>query len=174
MNSLIVLFQRIRLVVMDMDGVLTDGKLMLFDNSNWVRKMDIKDGYSIQYAIKKGVKIAVVSGSFSDAIKMRMARLGVDSFYENIKDKGVKIEEIANLHGLSKEEILYIGDDIPDLSAFNAVGTTACPADAVPEIKERADYISRNTGGNGCVRDVLEKVLRVKGLWNTDAHISSI
>jgi 3-deoxy-D-manno-octulosonate 8-phosphate phosphatase (KDO 8-P phosphatase) len=148
MDSFIDLFSKIRLVVMDMDGVLTDGKLLLLDDSNWVRKMDIKDGYSIQYAIKKGIKISVVSGSFS--------------------------EDIAQVHGLLKEEILFIGDDIPDLSAFQAVGLRACPADAVAEVKERADYISRYNGGDGCVRDVLEKILKVQGLWNLGSDIASI
>lgn len=174
MNSLIDLFSKIRLVVMDMDGVLTDGKLLLLDDSNWVRKMDIKDGYSIQYAIKKGLKIAVVSGSFSEAMRLRMGKLGVDSFYENVKDKSDKIEYLAQFHGLLREEILYIGDDIPDLSAFKVVGLKACPADAVPEVKERADYISCFKGGDGCVRDILEKILKVQGLWNIDSDIASI
>lgn len=174
MNNLIVLFNSIRLVVMDMDGVLTDGKLLLLDDSNWVRKMDIKDGYAIQLAVKKGLKIAVVTGSFSEAVKSRMAKLGVDAFHENVKKKGNKIEELAQLHGLSKEEILFIGDDIPDLAAFYAVGTKACPADAVEAIKEKADYVSRFKGGDGCVRDVLEKILKVQGLWNNGADISSI
>lgn len=174
MDSLIDLFSKIRLVVMDMDGVLTDGKLLLLDDSNWVRKMDIKDGYAIQYAIKKGIKIAVVSGSFSEAVKLRMAKLGVGSFYENVKDKGNKIEDLAQVHGLLKEEVLFIGDDIPDLSAFQAVGLKACPADAVAEVKERADYISRYNGGDGCVRDVLEKILKVQGLWNLGSDIASI
>jgi 3-deoxy-D-manno-octulosonate 8-phosphate phosphatase (KDO 8-P phosphatase) len=174
MNNLIGLFNSIRLVVMDMDGVLTDGKLLLLDDSNWVRKMDIKDGYAIQLAVKKGLKIAVVTGSFSEAVKSRMAKLGVDAFHENVKDKGNKIEEIAQLYGLSKEEILFIGDDMPDLASFYAVGTKACPADAVEEVKAKADYVSRFKGGDGCVRDVLEKILKVQGLWNNGADISSI
>jgi 3-deoxy-D-manno-octulosonate 8-phosphate phosphatase (KDO 8-P phosphatase) len=174
MNSLIELFKRIRLVVLDMDGVLTDGKLLILDNSNWARKMDIKDGYSIQFAIQKGLKIAVVTGSFSEAVKERLAKLGVDSFHQNVTNKGNSINELATIHGLLKEEILFIGDDIPDLSAFNAVGAKACPADAVAEVKEKADYISCYKGGDGCVRDVLEKILKVQGLWNVGSDISSI
>ena len=174
MSSLIELFRKIRLVIFDMDGVLTDGKLLIQENNNWVRKMDIKDGYAIQHAIRNGLSIAVITGSFSNAVRERMSYLGVDSFHEKVKDKGEKVLELAGAIGVSTDEIIFVGDDIPDLSAFDKVGVRACPADAVQDVKERSDFISQYQGGNGCVREILEKILRVQGKWQFSTKIASI
>lgn len=167
-------FQQIRLVIMDLDGVLTNGKLLIMDDGNWVREMDIKDGYAIQFAVRSGLKLAVVTGSSSNAVKERMAKLGVELFFENQKEKSVIVQELMIKFGLSAEQTLFIGDDIPDLDAFRVVGLKTCPVDAVTEVRSIADYISPYHGGNGCVRDILEKVLRIQGKWVVPSHISSI
>jgi len=167
-------FQHIRLVIMDLDGVLTNGKLLILPDGNWVREMDIKDGYAIQFAVKSGLHLAVVTGSSSDPVKQRMAKLGVDLFFENQKEKSAIVQELMRKFALSSEQTLFIGDDIPDLDAFAVVGLKACPFDAAQEVKNTADYISPYHGGNGCVRDILEKILRVQGKWNEKSHISSI
>lgn len=167
-------FQQIRLVVLDMDGVLTNGKLLLLSSDEWIREMDIKDGYALQLAVKSGLFIAVITGSSSDPVKKRLSVLGIDRFYDRVTYKGAKIIELMNDLQLNKNEILFMGDDIPDLEAFEQVGVKTCPADAVIELKQSADYISTYTGGNGCVRDVIEKILRVQGKWVQTAHVQSI
>lgn len=167
-------FQQIRLIVLDMDGVLTNGKLLLLSPDQWIREMDIKDGYAIQLAVKSGLNLAVITGSSSEPVKKRLSILGVDRFYEKVASKGEKILALTDELQLSKHEILFMGDDIPDLDAFDHVGIKACPADAAVEIKQSADYISTNNGGHGCVRDVIEKVLRVQGKWVLYDRIQSI
>jgi 3-deoxy-D-manno-octulosonate 8-phosphate phosphatase (KDO 8-P phosphatase) len=167
-------FQKIKLVMMDMDGVLTNGKLLIYPDGNWIREMDIKDGYAIQHAVKTGLKLAVVSGSSSSPVKDRLSRLGVDLFFENVSSKSEKVREIQLFLDIDPDESMFIGDDLPDLSAFSACGLKACPSDAVAEVKSSADYISPHKGGNGCVRDILEKIMRVQGSWIIEHQISSI
>lgn len=159
---------------MDLDGVLTNGKLLIYPEGNWIREMDIKDGYAIQYAVRSGLNIAVITGSSSLPVKERLAKLGVDLYFENVPSKSVKVKELLKALHLVSEDVMFIGDDIPDLDAFSAVGLKACPNDAVQEVKEAADYISPFNGGNGCVRDILEKILRVQGKWALQKQISSI
>ena len=167
-------FQQIRLIVFDMDGVLTNGKLLLLSTDEWIREMDIKDGYALQLAVRSGLLIAVITGSSSDPVKKRLSVLGIDMFYDRVVSKGEKIIELVNELQLNKDEVLFMGDDIPDLEAFEQVGLKTCPADAVIELKQSADYISTYTGGNGCVRDVIEKTLRVQGKWVQSVPIQSI
>jgi 3-deoxy-D-manno-octulosonate 8-phosphate phosphatase (KDO 8-P phosphatase) len=167
-------FQNIRLVIMDLDGVLTNGKLLVHPDGNWIRQMDIKDGYAIQFAVKSGLHLAVISGSSSVPVKQRMASLGVELFFENEKFKSERVLELMKKLELTPEQTLFIGDDIPDLDAFEVAGLKACPVDAVQEVKSVADYISPFQGGNGCVRDILEKVLRIQGKWVVKSHISSL
>ncbi|MFN5421670.1 MAG: KdsC family phosphatase [bacterium] len=167
-------FKQIRLIVFDMDGVLTNGKLLLLSTDQWIREMDIKDGFALQLAVKSGLIIAVITGSSSEPVKSRLSMLGVDRFYDRIVSKGEKIVELMDDLQLSKHEVLFMGDDIPDLEVFQHVGIRSCPADAAIDLKNEADYISPNNGGNGCVRDVLEKVLRVQGKWIESVRVQSI
>lgn len=174
MNKLIESFRKIRMIILDMDGVLTDGKLLLHSDGEWLRKMDIKDGYAIQAAVRSGLRMAVVTGSASEPVKKRMARLGVHDFWENIPSKALLVQEIIHLNGLLPEEVLYMGDDIPDLEVFPLVGITACPANAAPELKESVDYISTANGGDGSVRDVIQRIMSVQGTWMIPQNIASI
>lgn len=166
-------FTHIRLLAFDMDGVLTNGKLWLTDDGDWVRQMDIKDGFALQHAVKSGLHVAVISGSSSDAVRKRLEKLGVHHFYENVSSKSTIINRLMDQWSLASNQVLFMGDDIPDLDAFKVSGICCCPSDAVPEIRDRADYISYKGGGDGAVRDVIEKTLRVQDKWLIAVEIQS-
>jgi 3-deoxy-D-manno-octulosonate 8-phosphate phosphatase (KDO 8-P phosphatase) len=166
-------FKPITTFVFDVDGVLTDGSLLILDDGQWARKMNIKDGYALQLAIKKGYRILVLSGSNSPAVKERLNKLGVAEVFMQVEDKKAMLEEYAGRHQLQPEQILFMGDDIPDLAPMRSCGLPCCPADAVTEIREISQYISPLNGGMGCVRDVIEKVLKLNGHWDMGAGISS-
>ena len=166
-------FKAIKAFVLDVDGVLTDGSLLLLEDGQMARRMNIKDGYALQLAIKKGYHILVISGGSSDAVKLRLQRLGVVEVFMNVTDKREILLEYISKYELKWEQVLYMGDDIPDLVPMQMAGLPCCPADAVPEIKSIAHYISPVNGGYGCVRDVMEKVLKLNGHWDTDSNIPS-
>jgi 3-deoxy-D-manno-octulosonate 8-phosphate phosphatase (KDO 8-P phosphatase) len=167
------IFGRITTLIFDVDGVLTDGTLFVFDNGEQVRRMSIKDGYALQLAVKKGYRVAIFSGSISQAVVIRLNKLGISDVYMNIKDKRSAVEQYLQQHKISWQEVLFMGDDIPDLAVMKNVVLPCAPSDAVPEIKQIARYISSKTGGNGCVRDVIEKVLKLKDDWELDVEIAS-
>ncbi len=166
-------FQKIKAFVLDVDGVLTDGSLLLLENGEMARRMNIKDGYALQLAIKKGYHILVISGGKSEAVKMRLQKLGVNEVYMSITDKKDILLQYVQKHSLQWEEVLYMGDDIPDLAVMQLAGLPCCPADAVPEIKSISHYISPVNGGYGCVRDVIEKVLKLNSNWEHDNTVAS-
>jgi len=157
---------KISTFVFDVDCVLTDGSLLLLPSGDQVRTMNIRDGYAMQLAIKQGYRIIVISGGKSEAVKTRLNGLGITDVYLNNDTKENTLNEVINKYGLASDEILYMGDDVPDLSAMKLCGLPACPADACPEIKELALYISDKKGGQGCVRDIIEQTLRLHGKWN--------
>lgn len=167
-------FSKIKLLVFDMDGVLTNGKLLIQSDGEWLRELNIKDGYAIRLAQQMGFTIAVVTGSSSTPVQLRLKKLGVEHIYQEIQKKAVQVNNLMNELNLSKSEVLFMGDDIPDLEAFAAVGLSACPFDASSEILANAMYISPQKGGEGCVRDVIEKVLKSQDKWNTSSSLSSI
>lgn len=172
--SILEKFSRIKLLAFDLDGVLTNGKLLVMPDGEWVRQMDIKDGYALQHAIKSGLLIAVITGSSSQAVGQRLKKLGISDYFENTTSKAEVLSSLMKRFNLLKEEVLFMGDDIPDLEAFGVAGLNTCPADAVQEIVTKAAYISPFTGGNGCVRDVIEKVMKTKGTWINSTNIQSI
>ncbi|MEA3318057.1 MAG: HAD-IIIA family hydrolase [Bacteroidota bacterium] len=157
--------QKIKAFVFDVDGVFTNGKLYLHPDGDYMRAVDIKDGYIVQYAIKQGYPIAIITGGSSDAVRERFKKLGLTDIYLNSSDKLNDFEDFHFKYGLNPDEILYMGDDIPDLEVMNNVGVPTCPANAVEEIKSISKYISTYNGGEGCVRDVIEQVLRLQGKW---------
>lgn len=166
-------FTSIKAFVLDVDGVLTDGSLLLLDDGQMMRRMNIKDGYALQLAIKKGYHILIISGGSSDAVKLRLQKLGVNEVFMKVTDKKNMLISYVAKHNLLWEQVLYMGDDIPDLAAMQLSGLPCCPADAVPEIKTIAHYISPLNGGNGCVRDVIEKVLKLNSHWTVNESIAS-
>jgi len=148
-----------------MDGVLTDGKIMVMHGHDPIRNLNSKDGYAFQLAVKKGYKIFLLSGGNSLAVKEILNRLGFIEVYMGQHDKNKCYKEMLVEHKLNPEEILYMGDDLPDHVVLKQVGVATCPADAAPEIKDACIYISQKKGGEGCARDVVEQVLRVRGDW---------
>jgi 3-deoxy-D-manno-octulosonate 8-phosphate phosphatase (KDO 8-P phosphatase) len=171
--SLLDLFRQIKVFVFDVDGVLTDGSLLVFDTGEQVRKMSIKDGFALQLAIKKGYRVVVISGSYSSAVRQRLEKLGVQDVYMRIEDKKLKLEEYLSEHQLSSSEVLFMGDDIPDYAVMKEVGLPCAPSDSAPEIRKISKYVSEAKGGMGCVRDVIEKVLKLNDQWELYTNIPS-
>jgi 3-deoxy-D-manno-octulosonate 8-phosphate phosphatase (KDO 8-P phosphatase) len=120
------------------------------------------------------LKVAVITGSFSIPVKERLSRLGIELFFENTPQKSLVINKLLTDFNIDKSSVLFMGDDLPDLDAYDAVGVKTCPADAAPELLQLADYISPKSGGNGCARDIIEKTLRTQGKWSAPTNIQSI
>ncbi|MBK7885710.1 MAG: 3-deoxy-D-manno-octulosonate 8-phosphate phosphatase [Chitinophagaceae bacterium] len=167
------LFKYIDTFVCDVDGVLTDSSLILVNDGQMARKVNIKDGYALQLAVKKGYKIIILSGGTSEAVLQRFSKLGITDIFLNVDNKVDKLTAFVNANKLTWDKMLFMGDDIPDYASMQLVGLPACPLDAVPEIKQISKYISPLTGGNGCVRDVIEKVLKLNGHWDLNNSIAS-
>ncbi len=166
-------FKTIKTFVFDVDGVLTDGTLLILDDGQQARTMNIRDGYALQLAVKKGYRVVVISGGTCDAVKLRLNKLGVKDCFLKVDDKKGKLTEYVTEHRLKWDEILFMGDDIPDYTCMQLTGLSCCPADAAPEIKQVSHYISPLTGGKGCARDVIEKVLKLNGHWDLDTSVAS-
>lgn len=171
--NLLSLFKSIKLFVLDVDGVLTDGNLLVLNDGQMARSMNIKDGYALQLAVKRGYQVLVISGGNADAVKNRLERLGISEVWMNAVNKIDILSKYVTDHRLSWQQVLYMGDDIPDLRPMQMAGLACCPADAVPEIKAQSHYISPVNGGRGCVRDVIEKVLKLNDHWYSEESITS-
>jgi len=155
----------IKAFVFDFDGVMTDGSVWTYADGETVRCGNIKDGFAIQYAVKKGYMVALISGATSQSIDNRMAALGVKQCYTGCANKMDTYRMFLEKNGLREEEVVCMGDDIPDFEMMSHCGVAACPADAATEIKAISDYISIHDGGRGCVRDIIEQVMRLQGTW---------
>jgi 3-deoxy-D-manno-octulosonate 8-phosphate phosphatase (KDO 8-P phosphatase) len=166
-------FKQIRTFVFDVDGVLTDGSLLVLDDGQMVRRMNIKDGYALQLALKRGYRVVVISGGNSEAVKERLNRLGVVDVFLKVQDKKEVLTEYVAKHMLSWNEILFMGDDIPDFMVMKMVGLPCAPCDAAHEIKQLSCYVSLVSGGFGCARDVIEKVLKLNDDWPMDTSVRS-
>ncbi|WP_026770352.1 HAD family hydrolase [Asinibacterium sp. OR53] len=164
-------FKPITAFVFDVDGVLTDGSLLVLPGGVMARRMNIKDGYALQLAVKKGYKVAVISGGNSDEVKERLNKLGVEHVWMKVENKVEVLKAFMHNHNIDSTQLLYMGDDIPDIKAMDLAGLPCCPADAAQEIRKKSLYVSRLKGGEGCVRDVIEKVMRLRGDWNEDFSI---
>lgn len=171
--SILEKFKSIRTFVFDVDGVMTDGSVQVFDTGEQLRTMNTKDGYCLQLAIKKGYRILVISGGASEGVRLRLQKLGIQDVFLKVENKQEKLLEYAREHGLEEKDMLYMGDDIPDYQVMKQVGLACAPADAAPEIRHIAAYISSFSGGHGCVRDVIEKVLKLNGHWELDTSLAS-
>jgi 3-deoxy-D-manno-octulosonate 8-phosphate phosphatase (KDO 8-P phosphatase) len=153
-------------LLFDVDGVLTDNKVLLLESGELARSMSIRDGYALKRAVEQGMAVGVISGGAYDPIKDRLARLGVTEVHLDIDDKTRAFDGFLERNGLSAEELLYMGDDVPDLEVMKKAGLAACPYDAVHEVRSICGFVSNRNGGEGCVRDVVEQTLRAKGLWD--------
>jgi 3-deoxy-D-manno-octulosonate 8-phosphate phosphatase (KDO 8-P phosphatase) len=165
--------KKISTFVFDVDGVLTDCTVLVLENGLQARRMHIKDGLGLQMALKNGFRVVVISGSNADPVIDRLTRLGLTDIYMGIKNKRALLDDYCRQHQLQWDELLYMADDLPDLAAMQQVGIACCPADAVNEVKAIAHYISPLPGGQGCVREVIEKVLKVQDKWLFDTTVVS-
>ncbi len=164
--------KNIKAFVFDIDGVLSKQTVAMDNDGFPNRTINLRDGYALQLAVKKGFKVAVISGGNSEAFKKRLKLLGIDEVYLNSSEKLSIFQKLLKKENLKTDEVLYMGDDIPDYEVMQAAGVSACPLDADSEIKQISQYISDKSGGEGCVRDVIEQVMRLHGLWmNNDAYI---
>lgn len=161
--------KKIRGFVFDVDGVLSPSVIPMSENGEPMRMANIKDGYALQLAAKLGYHMAIITGGESAAIKNRFSALGIKDIYQKASYKIGVFENWMKDNGLKPEEVIYIGDDIPDLKCMRLAGLPCAPHDAVWEARETALYVSRFDGGYGCVRDVVEQVLKAKGEWMSDA-----
>lgn len=156
---------KIKAFIFDVDGVLGSDKVLLHPDGDLMRTMNIKDGFALQYAVRKGYKIAIITGGNSQSVKTRFTNLGIEDIYIKSHDKMKDYLDFIGKHGLADNEILYMGDDLPDFEVMQRVGIPTCPSNAVEEIKGVSVYISDKLGGDGAVRDVIQQVLRVQGRW---------
>jgi 3-deoxy-D-manno-octulosonate 8-phosphate phosphatase (KDO 8-P phosphatase) len=160
--------KNIKAFVFDVDGVFTDGSVYLMPGGNMCRVMNVLDGYAVVKALKNNYLIGVITGGNDEMVKHRINYLGIEDYYPKCHDKMVDFEDFKLKYDLTNEEILTMGDDIPDLHIMKNSAIAACPENAVPEIKEIATYISPVKGGSGAVRDVIEQVMKVQGKWHDD------
>lgn len=158
-------FKSIKALVFDVDGVMTNGHIVLMPDGQQMRYMHSKDGYAIQLAVKKGYHVAIITGGNSVQVKERLNSLGVTDTYMKSSHKDESMEDFMMSYSLKSEEVMYMGDDIPDLAAMQKVGLACCPADASSEIRSHCQFVSKVKGGEGCVRDIIEQIMRHHGNW---------
>lgn len=162
------IFPKIDTFIFDVDGVLTNGIVTVFPDGQLVRQMNIKDGYALKAAVKAGFKVCIISGGKNEGVRSRLQNLGITAIYLGAHNKIKQFNELVATHNLNPENILYMGDDIPDYPVMAKVGMPCCPQDAVREIQEVSKYISDKKGGEGCARDVIEQIMRVQEKWDSN------
>ena len=161
--------KKIKALFFDVDGVLSGSTIMLGSDGEPMRSVNIKDGYALQLAVKRGLHIAIITGGSTRAVQLRYKALGIKDVCMRSAVKTIQFNNLLEKYHLHPDEVLYMGDDIPDYEVLKLVGLPCCPADAAPEIKSICKYISHKIGGDGCGRDVIEQVLKAQGKWMTDA-----
>lgn len=156
----------VRAFVFDIDGVFTNNEILVTESGEFLRTMHVRDGQAIKWAVEAGYSIGIITGGTSEGVKKRFTlQLGVTEYYSGVKDKAIAFLSFMQRTGFQSTEICYMGDDLPDLPPMRKSALACCPADAIHEIKAAADYISPLGGGEGCVRDVIEKVMKLQGKW---------
>lgn len=158
----------IKAFVFDVDGVFTDGSVYLMPGGNMSRVMNVLDGYAVVKALKNNYLIGVITGGNDEMVKHRINYLGIEDYYPKSHNKMVEYEDFKKKYKLKDENILTMGDDLPDIHMMKNSAIATCPENAVPEVKNISDYISSVKGGSGAVRDVIEQVMKVQGKWHDD------
>lgn len=163
--------RKIKALAFDVDGVLSANNVILLEGASQpCRTANIKDGYAMQLAVKRGLRLAIITGGRSEAVRTRYVNLGLQDVFMGVAVKINCFKDWLEERQLKPEEVIYMGDDIPDYEVMQHCGLPCCPADAAPEIKAISRYVSTRNGGCGCVREVLEQVLRAQGTWMSDAE----
>ena len=152
--------------VFDIDGVLTDGSVHITPTGEMLRDMNIKDGFAMKAALESGYNVCIISGGTNEGVRVRLRNLGITDIHLGSPDKVATFKEYTELYNIKPEQVLYMGDDIPDYHVMKLVGLPTCPQDASPEIKAISQYISHINGGKGAVRDVIEQVMKVQDKWH--------
>ncbi len=152
--------------IFDVDGVFTDGTVLVTTSGEMLRKMSVKDGFALKTAIQKGYNVCIISGGTNQGVKERLQGLGVTDIYLGAHLKEVPLEEYLDIYNIDPNHVLYMGDDLPDIPPMKMVAVATAPQNAVQEVKAVVDYVSHKNGGDGCVRDIIEQVLKVRGDWN--------
>lgn len=165
MGSYLDILKDINTFVFDIDGVLTDGKVLITETGEQLRRMYVKDGYALQLAKKKGYNVVIISGGRSESVRSRFTYLGIHDVYLGCSHKPDTLDEYCLTYDIKRENILYMGDDVPDYEVMNEVALPSCPANASKEIIEISKFISTKNGGEGAVREVIEMVLRAQNNW---------
>ncbi len=168
MSNYKALLTKVNTFIFDYDGVMTNGNLLLQTDGQPLRFANVKDGFVLQLAARLGYRVVIISGGFSQSVGNRFEALGIKDVFLGIRDKLTVFDEYIQTNKIDPETVVYMGDDIPDYKVMKKVGVPVCPADAAEEIKEISMYISDKKGGEGCVRDIIEQVLKVQGKWMTD------
>jgi 3-deoxy-D-manno-octulosonate 8-phosphate phosphatase (KDO 8-P phosphatase) len=156
---------KIRLLLLDVDGVMTDGRIVYDNNGVETKAFDVKDGHGLKLLQRAGMRIGIITGRQSRVVDFRAQELGIDILYQKVKDKLVPYNELLQLMGLNDEEVAYIGDDIVDLPLLRRVGFAVTVADAAPELKAHVHYVTTRPGGRGAVREVCDLILKKTGRW---------
>ncbi len=165
-------FREIKTFIFDVDGVMTDGKLLVTEGGEFLRSFNSKDGYAMRRALEEGYNVCVLTGGHGGSIEHRMKRIGIRQVFTNIGDKLPVLLRYLSEHNIDAAKTLYMGDDLNDYEVMQKIGLPCCPADACPEIAAISHYISPLKGGDGCVRDVIEKVMKIHGNWMNHLSVS--
>ena len=152
--------------IFDVDGVLTNGSITITTSGEMLRKMNVKDGYALKTAVSNGFNVCIISGGSNEGVRLRLKGLGITDIYLGTHNKIEQLDNYLDSNNIKTENVLYMGDDIPDYPVMKTIGLPCCPQDAIPEIKRISKYISHKKGGKGAVRDVIEQVLKVQEKWN--------
>lgn len=166
------IFERIKAFAFDIDGVFTDGSILAMPDGDLLRTFNTKDCFAVRMAVDAGYPVAIITGGCSSSLIFRAASLGVtkENLYQMSKDKETDLLHYCKSNSLEPESVAFVGDDLPDIPAIRAAGLGVCPADAVPEVMEAADFVSPFNGGRGCIRHLIESVLKAQGKWVFDPH----
>ena len=159
---------KIKALVFDVDGVLSSGSISVNTKGELLRTTSVKDGYALHLAVKMGYRVAIITGGCEESILLRYKEIGLEDIYLGSSVKTDILQQFLDKYQFQKDEVLYMGDDIPDYKVMQQVGIPCCPRDAAPEIREISLYISHHDGGCGCVRDVIEQVMKAQGKWMAD------
>ena len=154
--------------IFDVDGVLTDGSVLVTTTGEMLRKMNVKDGYALKTALLQGYNICIITGGSNEGVRDRLRGLGITDVYLGAHHKEKPLKEYLETHKIAPEQVIYMGDDLPDIPPMRSVALASCPQNGVAEVKAICDYVSHKNGGEGCVRDIIEQVLKVRGHWNTN------
>jgi len=157
--------KRIRLLLLDVDGVLTDGGIIYDDNNVEIKMFNVKDGLGLRLLMDSGIQVGIVTGRVSSSLKHRCKNLGITTIFDGIHDKAEALEKIMNQTGVNAEEIAFVGDDLPDIPIMKRVGLSVAVADAHENVRENADMLTSAKGGRGAVREICEALLKAGGKW---------